>query len=152
MNMKVKDVMSTEVITITPDTTYEDAAKMLYENRHSGFPVVDSGGNIVGMLSEKNLFRGMYPSYEDFMADLEGHFLSPESREERITEIRTRPVAEFMLKDVVTIHPDAPIMRAGGIMLARGFYRLPVVEDGSIVGMVTRDKIFSNILKTYLHF
>ncbi len=150
--MKVRDVMTTKVITITPDVTYEEAAKMLYEHRYSGFPVVDNAGNIVGILSEKNLFRGLYPSYEDFMSDPEGYFLSQEGREVRIKDIRKRPIAEFMLKDVVTIHPDASIMRAGGIMLARGFYRLPVMEDGTIVGMVTRDKIFSNILKTHLGF
>lgn len=148
--MRVRDVMSTEVITITPDTTYEEAVKLLIHHRYSGFPVVSKDGLIVGMLSEKNLFRGLYPRYEDFMSDPAAYIRRQEDQESIIHDLRKQPIEKFMYREVVTIGPDAPIMRAGGIMLARNFYRLPVVEGGKIIGMVTREHVFSNILKSQL--
>lgn len=148
--MKVRDVMTTEIITISPQATYEDVARLIWEHRHSGFPVVDDEGVIVGVLSEKNLFRGLYPKYEDFMSSPEEYFFTQESREERLKDLRHRPIVHFMNKDVVSIHPDAPIMRAGGIMLARNFYRLPVVEHDTLIGMVTRKNIFGQILQYQL--
>jgi len=148
--MKIRDVMFQEVITISPETTYEEAAKMIVERRHSGFPVVDKSGAIVGMLSEKNLFRGLYPTYEDFMTDPENYIFNQERREHKIQEIRMRPVSDFMSKEVVCVSPDDPILKAGGIMLAKHYYRLPVVEGGKLVGLVTRANIFSRILKEQL--
>ena len=148
--MKVRDVMTTEIITISPHATYEEAAKLIWKYRHSGFPVVNDEGVIVGILSEKNLFRGLYPKYEDFMSAPEEYFFTQESREDRLKDLRHRPISEFMNSDVVSIQPDAPIMRAGGIMLARNFYRLPVVEHNTLVGMVTRKNIFGQILQYQL--
>lgn len=148
--MKVRDVMMTDVITISPHTTYEEAVRLLWDHRHTGFPVLDENNTIVGILSEKHLFRAMYPQYEEFMDAPHEHFLTQEDREERLKDLRSRPVADFMSTDVVTIHPEAPIMSAGGIMLARNFYRLPVVEDGALIGLVTRKHIFGQILQYQL--
>ncbi|MEK7077096.1 MAG: CBS domain-containing protein, partial [Patescibacteria group bacterium] len=62
--MKVKDVMGKDVVTVSPETTYEEAARLLDGHKISGLPVVDKGGNLVGMLSEKDLFKALYPKYE----------------------------------------------------------------------------------------
>ncbi len=147
--MKVRDVMITPVITVSPTTTYEDTAFLLYSNNISGVPVVEGGGRLVGIVSEKDLFRAMFPLYEEYI--LEPHlFCDREKQEEEIKFIRKQPVEKYMSKQVVTIDIDAPVLRAGGLMLARGLHRLPVMDHGKLVGIVTREDIYGTILKKHL--
>ena len=141
--------MIASVVTISPSATYEEAVKVLHENKISGMPVVSQHGKIVGILSEKDLFRAMYPLYEEYI--LEPHiYHDQEQQEEEIKTIRKQPVEKFMSKQVVTIEIDAPILRAGGLMLARNLHRLPVMENGKLVGIVTREDIYGAILKKHL--
>jgi len=147
--MKVRDVMIAPVITVSPETTYEDTAFLLYSKNISGVPVVNGGGKLVGIISEKDLFRAMFPLYEEYI--LEPHvFCDREKQEEEIRYIRKQPVEKYMSKQVVTIDIDAPVLRAGGLMLARGLHRLPVMEHGKLVGIVTREDIYGTILKKHL--
>ncbi|MDE2018902.1 MAG: CBS domain-containing protein [Patescibacteria group bacterium] len=146
--MKVRDVMISPVITITPDTTYEEAARLLHANRISGVPVVDAAGKLAGIVSEKDLFRAMYPLYEEYI--LEPHaYYNQERQEEEIEAIRKQPVEKFMSKGVVVISPHESILHAGGLMLARGLHRLPVVDGGRLIGIVTREDIYGTILKKH---
>ena len=59
-------------------------------------------------------------------------------------------IEKYMSEQVVTIDIDAPILRAGGLMLARGLHRLPVMENGKMVGIVSREDIYSAVLKKHL--
>jgi len=147
--MKVRDVMETEVITVPEHASYEDVAKILYTRNISGVPVVDKDGNLVGALSEKDLFRIMYPFYKSYYED-PGSYTDLEARENKIEEIRSHPVKGFMTQNVVTVAPDMPVMRAGALMLARGVNRLPVVEDGKLIGIISRRNIFREILRHHL--
>jgi CBS domain-containing protein len=144
--MKVRDIMEAEVLAIPIQASYEDAARVLYTQDVSGAPVVDAEGNLVGTVSEKDLFRIMYPFYKSYYEHPES-YVDYEEREHKIDEIRTHRVENFMTRELVTIHPEAPVMRAGAIMLARGVNRLPVVEDGKLIGMITRNKIYRKILR-----
>jgi CBS domain-containing protein len=147
--MRVRDVMITPVITVTPTTTYEETARLLHRHDVSGLPVVSENGKLVGVVSEKDLFRAMYPLYEEYI--LEPHaYYDQELQEEEIETIRKQPVEKYMSKQVVTIAPDVCILHAGGLMLARGLHRLPVVENGKLVGIVTREDIYGTILKKHL--
>jgi CBS domain-containing protein len=147
--MKVKDVLQKDVITIRHDATHAEAAKTLYINNISGAPVVDGKGRLVGMISEKDLFTALYPSFQAFNAQPE-FYLDPESHEEDIHEIKLLKVETFMRKHIITVTPETPILRAGAIMLAHGFHRLPVEQNGKLVGIVTRDHIYRAILKKHL--
>ncbi len=150
--MKVRDVMIREVTTIMPETTYEEAAQIMHERSYSGMPVVDAAGRMVGIVSEKDLLKGLFPRYRDYAADPEG-YRDQEVQEREIEAVRRRPVKEFMVPRVVTVRPDDPILRAGGLMLAYEVHRLPVTEeDGTLAGIVTRRDIFGAILKQYLGF
>ncbi len=147
--MKVKEIMETEIIIIPADLTYEEVARELYEKKISGAPVVDRTGKLIGVISEKDLFRLLYPSYRDFYKHPEA-YLDYELREEKIEELKQRPIAEIVNHQVYTIHPDAPVLRAGSLMLSHGLHRLPVVQNDVLVGIVTRDHIFRGILKKHL--
>lgn len=141
--------MAVNVITVPPHSSYEEVAKLLHAQRISGVPVVDDTGRLVGAVSEKDLFRVLFPFYRSFYENPES-YTNLEAREHKIDEIRRYPVSRFMTVDITSIDPDAPIMRAGAIMLARHIHRLPVVDGGKLVGIVSRGNIYREILKQHL--
>lgn len=146
--MNVRHVMEVSVITIPAGSTYEDVAKILYTHDVSGAPVVDGEGTLIGAVSEKDLFRILYPFYRSYYEHPES-YTDFEARENKIDEIRKHPVETFMSKEVFTIGPEEPIMRAGAMMLAKGVNRLPVVDGGRVVGMISRKNIYRNILRRH---
>lgn len=149
--MLVREIMETNVITIKRDTTYEEVAKILYDKNVSGLPVVDDEGKVLGVVSEKDIFKVLYPFYQSYYSQpvLYADF---EDREKKATEIRNQPAEVFMSKNVVPISPDDPIMQAGALMLSRGISRLPVVENCKVVGMVSRKMIYRAVLKENFKF
>lgn len=146
--MKVREIMDTKFISIPKDATYEQVFKLLNDNNISGAPVVDDG-RIVGIVSEKDLFRVLFPYYTSYYNNPE-LYVDYEERENKIEEIRNHKVEIFMSRDFVHIHPDDPVLRAGALMLAKHVSRLPVVENGKLVGMIWRRDIYKTILQRKL--
>jgi len=147
--MKVREVMITSVVTVMPRTTYEDAAFLLNKNHLSGMPVVDGENKVIGVISEKDLFRALYPLYEEYV--LEPHaYCNQEQREDDIEAIRKQPIENLMSRKVISVGPDDPVLHAGGLMLAHNIHRLPVIKDEKLVGIVTREDIYGTILKKHL--
>lgn len=147
--MKVKDVMDANVFTVRNDATYEEAARYFAKKDISGAPVVDPQNRVVGMLSEKDLFKALYPLYKNFHDNPE-LYLDYEAREEKIKEIRSDTVDKFFSKNIISVEPETPILRAGALMLAKGIHRLPVIKDGKLAGIVTREHIYQRILRHHL--
>lgn len=147
--MKVREVMDTKFISIKKGTPYEEVFKILYNNDISGAPVVDNDGKIVGIVSEKDLFRVLFPFYTSYYNNPE-LYVDYEERENKVNEVKDHRVEIFMSRDFVHIHPDDPVMRAGALMLAKHISRLPVVENGKLVGMIWRRDIYRNILSKKL--
>lgn len=147
--MQVRIVMTTPVVTIPLGSTYEDAARILYEKRISGAPVVDEQGRMVGLVSDKDLYRVLYPWYKSFLED-PVEYTDFEAREAKIEEVRTKSIEEFMTRHVFTVDPSTPVMKAGAMMLAHHIHRLPVVEHGKLVGLVTRQDIYRKIVEAHL--
>lgn len=131
---------------LRPETTYEEAAMLLCRHELSGAPVVDEAGVVVGMVSEKDLFRVLYPFYKSFYESPDA-YTDFESRESKAQEIRHHPVSSFMTSQVITITPDAPLMRAGALMLAHHVHLLPVVEKGKLVGILRRGVLYRSVLR-----
>ncbi len=114
----VRDHMDTLVPTLRPDTEIYDAIGFLLEHRVTGAPVVDEGGKLVGMLTERDCLT--------LVAE------GAEAKRPRGT------VADFMTTDVITISPDVDVYYVGGLFLQHAFRRIPVVEGGRLVGAITR--------------
>lgn len=146
--MKVRDVMEPNAITIASGTPYQEVARILYTRGISGAPVLDAKGALIGMISEKDLFRILYPFYRSFYEQPEA-YADLEDREGKIDEVRSKPVDVFMSKNVTTIGPDAAVMRAGALMLAKQIHHLPVLEEGKLVGIITRSRIYRTILRQH---
>ncbi len=149
--MKVKDVMSKDVDYLSPDTTYEEAAKTMHERSLSSMAVCDRQGKLIGILSEKDLFRAMFPDYSEFYSAPES-LTDEEEIEERVNGLRARPITEYMTRQVLAVEPSAALMKAGGLMLSHHVHHLPVIEDGKLIGHISREDVFSAILKHKLGF
>jgi CBS domain-containing protein len=140
--LKVKDVMTREVITLSPEVGIEEAAKQLRENKISGAPVVD-GDRIVGILSEADLMRLLeeesinlvFPSPLEL---IELPIKMHQQLKETIKKLTASKVKDVMTREVITIGEEARIEEAARLMAKHGINRLPVVKDGKLVGIVTR--------------
>ncbi len=147
MYMLVKDVMHKGPITVTPIMRCDEAVRVFLEHGVSGAPVIESE-KLVGFLSEKDLFRAMFPDYKEF-------YQTPESSldYDRL-EIGARSAAEcsvekVMSTRVLTATPETPVVKIGAQMVASGMHHVPVVEDGKVIGMVSRGDIYRAILHRY---
>jgi CBS domain-containing protein len=130
--MKIRSVMSTHVVTISPETTLKDAAARLVRYGVSGLPVVDDAGRLVGVLSEADILAkeaGSSPR-DGMLAWLIGESPRP------VLDART--VADAMTSPALTIGPERTAREAAARMLAEGINRLPVIEGNTLVGIVSR--------------
>lgn len=141
--------MESEVLTVPETALYRDVADAMYARQQRTALVVNGGGHVIGMISEHDLFRILYPFYGSYYLHAE-QYTDLEDRERKILEVQTHPVQRFMQKTVYTAAPDDPVMRVGAIMLARNVRRIPVMEEGKPIGMVTRPAIFRAIYETHL--
>lgn len=143
--MKVKDLME-RVVTLRPTATYEDVVRALFIYRLHGFPVVDEKHHLIGFVSEKDVFRVLYPLDAEYLSDPDA-YLNLETREKDIGSVHDRKVDSFMQQKVVSINPDAHVLHAGALMLAHHIHQLPVVSSTrEVMGMVTREQIFRALL------
>ena len=128
--MNVEDVMTTDVITVGPTTPLGDVARLLTDHGIAGLPVLDRRGVLVGVISEA-----------DLVSSLNAPRKSP-GRIARMLRLRQRrdPVTarDAMTSRPITIRPDAELPAAAKLIMREGIARLPVVEDGKLVGIVTR--------------
>ena len=102
--MKVKEIMSKNFISIKPNATYEEVYRTLIDNDISGAPVVAENDNIVGIVSEKDLFRVLFPFYTSYYNNPE-LYVDYEERENKVDEIKNHKVELFMSRDFVKISP-----------------------------------------------
>ena len=144
MTLVVRDIMDAEPVTITPDDGVETVVKRMREHGLPGLPVVNDGGRCVGIVTDADLViadeegRDLHiPHYIELFGGVV--FLEPLRHfEERLRKATAMTVADLMTEDPVTIGADASIREAGRTITERGHNRLPVVEHGRLVGVVTR--------------
>ena len=120
-SLTVKDYMSENVVTFTPNTNVLDAARLLVERRISGAPVLDKHGNVVGVLSEKDclqiLLRAAY------------------------FEEAGGKVSEYMTRGVKTVNMDDSIVDVAKLFVDEGVKRYPVMRDNVLVGQISRGDV-----------
>lgn len=138
----VRDVMSTKLATIPQSVTIREAAEMLHRGNFSGAPVVSPQGQLVGVISEKDLFSAMFPTYGQFYLQEE---LIPKmdagGMEAWLRDAGAKPIAG-LIKPPITTTPETPLVQVGAIMIARGIHRLPVVDGGKLVGIISRRELY----------
>ena len=131
--MKVRDVMTTDVATVAPDTDLRDVAALLVQKRISGVPVVE-GERVIGVVSERDILFKERPS-----SGLQRGVLAWLMDEgDLMLKIDATTAHLAMTGPAITIGPERSVADAAALMLDERVSRLPVVEGGKLVGIVTR--------------
>jgi CBS domain-containing protein len=145
--MKVAELMTRDVLSVPPDASVRDVAKLMLERRISGVPVVDAEGRVLGVVSEGDLIRR--PELE---TDRTGRgwlniFVSDEERARDFVKSHGRRAREVMTQPAVCVAPDTALDEAVRIMEHDRIKRLPVVEHGRLVGLMTRADVVRALLE-----
>jgi CBS domain-containing protein len=141
--MRVRDVMTTDVMTVAPDTDLRQVAALLVQKRISGVPVVE-GERVVGVVSERDILFKERPSdglHRGVLAWLmdEGDLM---------LKVDARTALSAMTSPAVTIGPARSVADAAALMLEEGVSRLPVLEGTRLVGIVTRHDLVRAFART----
>jgi CBS domain-containing protein len=144
-NSTVAEVMTTDVLTFHPDDNVQEAIRQLIERNVDAAPVVDDGGGVVGMLSTGDIIVQETQLHFPTVITLFGAYLELPSQqrhfESDLQKALGSSVAEVMSPHPVSIGPNDSIERAATVMHEKEVSRLPVVEGGRLVGIVSRGDI-----------
>ena len=146
---KVKDIMTRELITVSPETEIVHAAKLLLENRINGAPVMDKMGKLVGILCQSDLIAQQkklpIPSFFTLLNGLIP-LISKKQIEKQIRKIAAITVAQAMTPNPVTVQPDMDIEEVAALMVDNNFHTIPVVDEGELVGIVGKEDILRTLM------
>lgn len=133
--MLIRDYMTPNPVTVSPDTSVPDALRIMREKSFRRLPVLDEKGELVGIVTEKDLLRSL-PSPATTLAVWE------------IPEILSRlKIGSVMTAHVVTISEDVPVEEAARIMADRQIGALPVMKNNMLTGIITESDIFKVLLE-----
>ncbi len=152
--MNIKDVMNKDVITCKPGDPVSLLSKLLKENHISGLPVVEKG-RVVGIVSETDLLKlfevpqftgGLWlPSPFEVIEVPIRNLVRFEEFKKTFEELKSKPVKDIMNKEVISVSPDDSLEEASGVMVKHKVNRLPVIENGKLVGIVARSDIIRGL-------
>ncbi len=144
--MNVRDVMTTEVLTVAPDASVLQAARLMLQNEISGLPVVDDRGNLVGMLTEGDFLRRSEIDTEHKASRWIEFLMGPGLLAEAYVHAYGRKVAEVMTKELQTVSPDTSLYHAVDLMERYHVKRLPVMSEDKLIGLVTRTDLMRAVV------
>jgi len=136
--LSVRDLMTEQPRTTTPETALVDAARQLLRGRLGALPVVDSSFRLVGMLSERELLRDLVATVP--LAEGKG------GRPGALASPAERTVRDVMTRQVLAVAPDSPLAEVASLMSNRDVERVPVVDEGRLVGFLTRGDIVRKLV------
>jgi CBS-domain-containing membrane protein len=147
--LTAKDIMSTEVITVSPETNVVQAARLLLEKHINGIPVVDENHLLVGILCQSDLISQQKKiSLPSLFTFLDGYisFTSTKAFDKEFKKISAIKVADAMTADPVTVTLDTPLEEIATLMVNRGFHTVPVVEGNRLVGVIGKEDVLKTII------
>ncbi len=147
--LKVKDIMTRELITVSPETEVVHATKLLLENRINGVPVIDETGKLVGILCQSDLIAQQKKlPIPSFFTILDGliPMTSMKQIEKQVQKITATTVAQAMTKNPVTVQPDTDIEEVAALMVDNNFHTIPVMDKGKLVGIVGKEDILKTLM------
>ncbi len=143
--MQAKDIMTTNVATVTPDTSVNDVAKLLIEKSISGAPVTNADGTLVGVVSEGDLLRR--PELETERHSSWWLDLLANNRETAAEYVKSHgtKAADVMTRNVVSVSETATVGEIAATLEKHRIKRVPVVRDGKVVGIVSRANLLHGL-------
>ena len=143
--MRAHQIMTKPVITVSPETTIVEAANIMLQKHVSGLPVVDSSGELVGIVSEGDFIRRSEIGTQRKRGRWLRFILGPGRSAADFVQEHGRRVAEVMTKDPLTITEDTAMPEIVELMEKNNVKRLPVVHDGKLVGIVSRANLLQAV-------
>ncbi len=147
----VQDIMTTDLITLSPEMEIATAGKILLDNRINGAPVLDSSGRVVGILCQSDLIaqQKKLPIPTVFtLLDSVIQLTSKKQIEKQVRKITALTVSEAMTPNPVTVRPDSSLETVAALMIESNFHTLPVVDKERLVGVVGKEDVIRHLLST----
>ncbi|NLU48172.1 MAG: CBS domain-containing protein [Syntrophomonadaceae bacterium] len=148
--MLARDIMTREVITVKPKDRVDEVARLLVDHKISGIPVVDEENHVVGIITEKDLIvkaselrLPFYITLFDSIIFLE----NPIRFNNDLKKYTAVNVEDAMTKQVVTVEEDTEVSEVAKIMQNKRINRVPVVRNGKLVGIITRNDVLKSLVK-----
>ena len=147
--LKAKDIMTKELVTVSPQTEITIAAKILLEKRINGLPVIDDSGKLVGILCQSDLVAqqksipipSVYTLLDSFIP-----LTSMRRMDKEMEKIAALTVKEAMTLEPVTVGPETDIEEVAKLMVDKKYHTLPVVDGGKVVGIVGKEDVLKTLL------
>ena len=143
--MRAHQIMTREVISVTPSTSIEDAARIMRQTHISGLPVLDDAGKLVGIVSERDFLRRSEigtgrkrPAWLQFL-------LGPGRAAADFVQERGRKVEDVMTRDPITVSEETSLQDLVHLMEKHGVKRLPVMSGKTLRGIVTRSNLLQAV-------
>ncbi|MDR2178716.1 MAG: CBS domain-containing protein [Synergistaceae bacterium] len=145
----VGELMDRDLTVVMEHSTISEAIDIFYSHNVAGLPVVDMNWRLVGFLSETDILRAATPSYLEVLT--QSSFLSGEEEEfvRQLEKLGKLPVKDYMTKSPVAVEPYVSLMSIADLMIRKHLRRLPVVEDGILVGIIDRKMLWNFMLEGY---
>jgi CBS domain-containing protein len=146
--LKAKDIMTTQVITVSPDLSVEKLAILLWENKVGGAPVVDAAGNLIGVVTENDLIDQAKNVHIPTVISILDSFVfleSPQKMDKEIEKMTGRVVGDICSKELITVAEDTPFSEVATIISEKKVHTLPVLASGEIVGVIGKGDLIRAI-------
>jgi len=145
--MKAADVMVSKVVTVTPKTRVEEIAETLLNNGISAVPVVDAAGRVLGIVSEGDLIHRKETGTERRRAWWLRLLTTNETLEHEFIKAHARKATDLMTRPAIVVTPDAPLGEIAALLERHRIKRLPVVDEGKLVGIVSRANLVQALVR-----
>ena len=147
--LKAKDIMTREVITISPDTEIAQVAKLLLTKRINGVPVVNDTGELVGILCQSDLIIQQKNIPIPSLFTLLDGFIpltSSKKLDKEVEKIMATKAEDAMTANPVSVNPDTGIEEIAALMVEKNYHTLPVVDAGKLVGIVGKEDVLKTLI------
>ncbi|MGO8760890.1 MAG: CBS domain-containing protein [Desulfobaccales bacterium] len=137
--LSARDIMTTKVLTVSPETSIADLSKTLENRKIGGLPVVDKDGRLVGVITQSDLVeraRDLELPPAINILDLHIYLQIPSHLLQRVEKMLGTTVGDCMSPNPVTVAPDTPVSQIAALMAKQKVHTIPVLDGGKIVGVV----------------
>lgn len=138
--MQVQDVMSIGVVTASPMDSVRSVVLKMLRRRCGAIPVIDGANQLVGLVALRDILLPLYPNLGEYLHD-NVHSRDFHEMEEGYPDVLRKRVEEVMSKNPLTVSPSTCVLEAASYMGLKNFRRIPVVEAGRLVGMLSLSDI-----------
>ena len=144
-----KDIMSTEVLTVKPETSVIELAQLLTSHNINGAPVIDDDGKLIGVVTENDLVFQKKKVHIPTVINILDSFIYLESQEKmkkEMEKIAGVTVEKIYSRDVKTVSPETPIEEIATIMSEKFIHTIPVMDNDTIVGVIGKKDIIRTLI------